>query len=284
MGWLTKPGTVAKVACVAATEVSRSRGWEVKDFRDQLRALRSSVSSARVDQGGSISVAAMVSEALRASSAKSSRKQQGSIDLACARLASLGALDRCTPGRGFGFVRDGKQNYFFHISGHLFRRGFELADSDVGRAMLYLLGMSPRNGQVEIIDWCFVDELPWPHGQAPQTQDALNAIRSSWFKSQGAAELFGIVVADWHLSRWGSHTKVARTLAHLSDNLLFAELSGFLNAASEETLAALDLRTLLEVSPYGFAAEWKNGGLLPPKEALRGFSLKVLRHLYCIKD
>lgn len=251
----------------------------MKDFRDQLLALRASVPSVEpvADQADARRNRADFRDAkLRG---KKRGSGQPAADLVCERLASFGFIKSCTVERGFGFVKEGLKDLFFHVSGHLYHKRLKLTESDIGRSIVYLYGKSPRNGKDEALQWCFVDDLIWPAGQAPHDQETLNSIRSSWLRAQGLRKLLEIVGARWYLSRWDRCAHEDKTVARLEDALLFDELCALLNAASEEDLGTLDLRPRLEASPYGFAAEWKALGVIPPKHALNGFSLNVLRHL-----
>lgn len=252
----------------------------MNDLRDQLLALRSSVSTGTSDtkQGNFVVKRATVSDP----EVKRPKRDdpQSPLDTVLERLASFGTVVRCSADKGFGFVKEGGKDRFFHASGHLFAKRLKFTESDLGRSIVYLYGMSPRNGRPEAIHWVFVDEVRWPEGKAPHSQEKLNAIRSGWLRGQGLSKLLEIAGARWYLTRWDKEeAKVPEADAYLADPVLFDELSGLLNAASEEVLESLDLRALLEASPYGFAAEWKSGGALAPKYALGGFSLKVLRHL-----
>ncbi|AWI80386.1 hypothetical protein CEW87_14070 [Parazoarcus communis] len=195
------------------------------------------------------------------------------------RLPNHGEICRCSPDKGFGFVRFRDKDRFFHFSGHLFDRKLKLAESDVGRAVIYLLGSSPRNGQLEIIQWCFVDDLQWPDSTPPHTQTEFDAIRSGWLKERNLSELLGIAAAHWYLNQWDKSAKAPKTEAYLVDELLFVELCGLLNEASDEALSQCGLQRNLEASPYAFAEEWTTGGSMPPNFALRGFGLRVLKHL-----
>lgn len=251
----------------------------MKDFRDQLIALRSSVPASRTateqHKGKPRRVTFSDQDPLR----KEGGDRQNPGDLVYERVSSFGTIVRCTPEKRFGFVTVGGKDRFFHASGHLFQKRLKLTESDAGRSIVYLYGMSPRSGRPEAIQWVFVDEVHWPEGKVPHTQEKLNAIRSGWLRGQGLSRLLEIAGARWYLKRWDKEAKVPKADAYLADPVLFDELSGLLNAASEEVLESLDLRALLEASPYGFAAEWRNDGALAPKYALGGFSLKVLRHL-----
>lgn len=251
----------------------------MKDFRDQLLALRSSVPASRTateqHKGKARRVTFSDQEPLR----KEGRDCQNPADLVCERLASFGTVERCTAEKGFGFVTGGGRDRFFHASAHLFQKRLKLTESDVGRSIVYLYGMSPRNGRPEAIQWVFVDEVRWPEGKAPHTQEKLNTIRSGWLQGQGLSRLLEIAGASWYLALWDKEAKVSEADAYLADPVLFDELSGLLNAASEEVLESLDLRALLKDSPYAFAAEWKSDGALAPKYALGAFNLKVLRQL-----
>lgn len=251
----------------------------MKDFRDQLRELRSSEPTVTPDKD-------LLNRTTRRADApdpKPLREARGEwqnpTDLVCERLASFSTVERCTAEKGYGFVTADGKDRFFHVSGHFPHRRPKLSNSDVGRSIVYLYGMSPTTGRPEAIQWSFVDEVRWPDGKAPHTQEKLNSIRSGWLRAQGLTKLLEIVRAGWYLDRWDEGAKVPKADAYLADPVLFDELSGLVNAAAEDVLESLDLRALLEASPYGFAAEWKSGEVLAPKYALGAFSLRVLRHL-----
>lgn len=259
----------------------------MKDFRDQLRAVRDALSSneSRSD-GEERPQESSKKKVLSIPGNKKTDRQRdrqpdkrSDLDRALSRLPNLGVIARCNPDKGFGFVRFRDGDRFFHFSGHLFQRKRKLAESDVGRAVIYLLGNAPRNGQLEIIKWCFVDDLTWPNATPPQSQTSFDAFRSEWFKGKKLSELLVIAAAEWYLSQWDKSARGPKTSAYLVDELLFVELCSFLNEASDEALRRCALRQKLEVSPYAFAEEWKTGSSLPPKFALRGFGLQVLKHL-----
>lgn len=250
----------------------------MKDFRDQLSALRTFVPSVECGEGeldAKLSRAAVPDTTMPGKKREADRAE---AYLAFERLPNLGRVIRCAADRGFGFLADGGKDHFFHVSGHLSRKEFRLTDSDVGRSLLFLYGTFP-DGRVGAVQWCFVDELSWPEGHSPPDQAALNSMRSVWLRAQGPEKLVEIARAGWYLERWNKRTGVEKKQAYLADALLFDELSRLINTASEEALGTLDLRELLAASPYGFAAEWKAQGVMPPKYALAGFGLRVLVHL-----
>ena len=218
------------------------------DLKDQLAAIRSMVKKADT----------LISDTHRLPSTKkysapSKSKSTWTVeDLCILRLPLLGQVKSYISDRAFGFISTGQNDLFFHISGRILDKSTEISGDVRERHLIYVIGSSPKDGRPNAAQWCFVDDIIWPSGRVPRSQQELDQIRRGWYTRQTLDCLFEILRADWYRRSW----KDKSPAADLTDAILQDELIAKLKSTSPDEWRQLRVKDQLNSALFTFARDW----------------------------